>query len=50
MYSTILVLDVPNTVIWRLYTLWDGHHQKSSYHRSPYKLISIIEYIPYPHD
>ena len=32
-------------MIWYFYTLWNDHHKETSYHLSPYKVVTILSAI-----
>ena len=36
------LLWVYSLVVWVLYTLWNDHNSKTSYHLSPYKIIALL--------
>lgn len=41
-----LLVSVVQLGIWQLQTSWNAYHSKCSYHRSPYKVISILTALP----
>ena len=44
--STMLYNFLGNIVIWYFYTLQNDHHDKSSYHLSPYKNTLLLAVLP----
>ena len=48
-HTMLFWFQVYSIVIWYLYTLWNGSHNKSHYHQPPYKVVTIYWLFPMLH-